>query len=65
MFIMLRYIFDIVYNAGIKRSLSVYTLKKICVVQFLHQVLADILCVKTALVSFFEVFILLTKAPLL
>ena len=57
-FILLRYIFDSLYNAGVKRSLSVYTLKKICVVGFLHQVLADILCVKTTLGPFIEVFIL-------
>ena len=61
---MLRYIFDSLYNACVKRSLSVRT-EKICVVGFLHQVLADILCVKTALGPFIEVFILFTKAPLL
>ena len=38
--------FDSLYNAGVKHSLSVYTLKQICVVGYLRQVLADILCVK-------------------
>ena len=52
------------HNAGVKHSLSVYTLKKIFVVGFLHQVLADILCVKMALGPFIEVFILFTKARL-
>ena len=45
--------FDSLYNAGVKYSLSVYT-EKICVVRFLHQVLADILCVKRALGPFFH-----------
>ena len=33
--------FDSLYNAGVKNSLIVYSLKK-CVVGFLHQVFADI-----------------------
>ena len=54
--------FDSLYHAGVKRSLIVYTLKITCVVGFFHQVLADILCVKTNLGPFIEVFIWFTKA---
>ena len=65
---MLRYNFDSLYNVGVKHSLNGYT-EKICVVGFLHQVLADILCVKMALGPFFssqiDVFSLLPKVPLL
>ena len=53
---MLWYIFDVLYNADqCQHRLSsqcVHT-EKICVVGFLHHVLADILCVKTALGLFF------------
>ena len=51
-------------------SLSVYTLKKICVLGFLHQVLAAISGEKNGFETIFcfqiiEVFFKFTKAPLL
>ena len=51
---MLWYIFYSLNSAGLKHSLNVYTLKKICVVGFLHEELADILWMKTTLGPFFS-----------
>ena len=61
--------FDSLYNAGVKHSLNVYTLKNLCGVIFKSSFSRYIMC-KNGFVTMFslkiiDVFILFTRAPLL